>query len=126
MWLCPIKPSKREIFAPNYIGSEVIINVGVWGAMPDNNNDYIFQNKTFERYVQKLNGRKVLYSQTFYDSNQFWSIYDKRAYFELRNKYFASTTFPDVYEKVHVNKLYKVSYSKGWLKLLFQPIKKQG
>lgn len=45
---------------------------------------------------------KWLYAHTYYTEEEFWDIYDRKWYDDLRVKYHA-TTLPSVYEKVKID-----------------------
>lgn len=73
-----------------------MLNIGVWGPCPG---EPVSTNRLIEAKLTELKGMKWLYAQTFYSSEEFWKIYDKKSYDELRTRYNAST-LPDVYDKV--------------------------
>ena len=62
-----------------------------------------FYNKQIENRLVELGGMKCLYSDTFFGEDQFWSIYDKQAYDQVKAKYDPHNTYLDLYQKV-VNK----------------------
>jgi Delta24-sterol reductase len=76
-----------------------LLNIGVWGETPKD----VLQvsiNRKIEEKLKSLSGMKWLYAQTFYTNEEFWSIYDKSWYDDLRQKYGAEGYIPSVYEKV--------------------------
>jgi hypothetical protein len=83
-------------------GYPEIINVGVWGQGSRNREKFIEVNRKLETTVRDLGGIKWLYAQTFYTEDEFWSIYDRQAYDNLRGKYYASG-LPTVYDKVNLD-----------------------
>ncbi|KAI9889656.1 MAG: hypothetical protein M1814_005057 [Vezdaea aestivalis] len=111
LWLCPIKPSAiggmnpRSLWAdPNSEGGEdeMLLNIGVWGPGPKNQQKFITKNVELEKELNKLGGTKWLYAQTYYTEEEFWQTYDRELYDALREKYDAES-LPDVYTKVKVN-----------------------
>ena len=56
-------------------------------------------NKKIENKVKELNGKKSLYSTSFYAENEFWSLYGGKAYFKLKTKYDRLNRFRNLYEK---------------------------
>ncbi len=44
-------------------------------------------NRLIEAKVSELHGKKGLYSDSFYTAEEFWNIYDKKAYDALKQKY---------------------------------------
>lgn len=111
IWLCPISPVGRSP-QPNFglfgnqaaeeTTTENVLSFGVWGPGPRGRKKFIEANRNLERKTQALSGRKWLYAQTFYTEDEFWSIYDRRSYDALREKYQA-THLPSIYEKVKLD-----------------------
>lgn len=104
IWLCPIvSTSNPQWFAPHFQndsqGSSNFINVGVYG-IPSTNRPSSEAAHSLEKLAQQLNGRKMLYSQTYYSKNDFWNIYSKEAYTELREKYHANGVWTSIEDKV--------------------------
>lgn len=103
-WLCPLvgdgaggglNPHGNKDGELN--GEEgMMLNIGVWGPSPA---EPVATNRAIEAKLTELHGMKWLYAQTFYTEEEFWSIYDKKSYDELRLKYNAMT-IPNVYDKV--------------------------
>jgi hypothetical protein len=121
LWLCPFRPGKRDMFSPNHIETDLVINVGVWGEVSHDYEHFVRVNRAIENKVAELHGRKVLYAHVYYPRNQFWEIYDHVHYNALRGKYFASSVFPDIYDKTKVVKKYKRSILLGLWKALCSP-----
>jgi delta24-sterol reductase len=105
LWLCPMKQNKRvsmnpHIPSPGNAGEtngEALLNIGVWAPCPPG--DRVSVNRTVEAKLRSLGGMKWLYADTFYTEEEFWSIYDRKWYTDLRRKYGAAG-LPDVYQKV--------------------------
>jgi delta24-sterol reductase len=122
LWLCPIKgdsnttlhTSKKYISpttqpalsndtttAPNHV------NIGVWGIpflgtkiyTRKNFNEFINLNRDIERKVQDLGGLKWLYAHNYYTEEEFWQVYDKEGYENLREK-FGAGGLPSLWDKV--------------------------
>mmetsp|Transcript_36421 Transcript_36421/g.100304 ORF Transcript_36421/g.100304 Transcript_36421/m.100304 type:complete len:524 (-) Transcript_36421:138-1709(-) len=104
IWLCPVKaPKRRQLLSANgNRGGEdiVLIDVGLYGRITDHAG--IAAARHFERWGEKHNARKMLYSQSYYSEAEFWSppMYDQREYQALRRKYGAEGTLVDLYRKV--------------------------
>jgi len=76
-------------------------------------------NRDIETTAAELDGRKVLYAHAYYPKEEFWKIYDEQAYHRLREKYHASRTFPNIYEKIFVRERYRAGVGRGlWLLFL--------
>lgn len=119
LWLCPLRPGRHDKLSPTSINTDLVINVGVWGKVDIDYNNFIRANRSTENKVRMLGGRKVLYAHTYYSKEEFWQIYDQDWYMKLRKKYIASSVFPDIYEKVKVSEKYKSSVFFGIIKALW-------
>lgn len=113
LWLCPLRRGVNDKLSPNYLDTDLVINVGVWGKLDDNYVNFVQTNRNVEEKVAQLHGRKVLYAHSYYSRDQFWRIYDHAWYSALRDKYFANSVFPDVYEKIKVTGRYRKSILLG-------------
>ena len=123
LWLCPLKPTGKEFMSPTFLKTNLIINIGVWGELKKDFPTILKLNRDLEKMTEKLGGRKVLYAHCYYPKKEFWSVYGYRSYTDLREKYSAKQTLPDIYEKIIVNGKYKVSYVGGVLSILKSPRK---
>jgi FAD/FMN-containing dehydrogenase len=56
-------------------------------------------NRLIERRTAELGGAKSLYSEAYYDRDEFWSIYNEAAYRALKRKYDPQGRLRDLYEK---------------------------
>ncbi len=117
LWICPLKPEQKTKLSPTLSESELIVNIGVWGRLPDEI-DFLKVNRELEAEAMRLDGKKILYAHAYYSREEFWNIYDYDWYKELRTKYSADTVFPDIYDKVHVSETYKPSNRKSVMKFL--------
>lgn len=106
LWLCPLKQSKMPTMHPHSTRDskssdnkdlKPLMNIGLWGYGKEK--DLVKANISLESKLKELGGMKWLYAQTYYNEPQFWEMYDRKWYDELREKYNA-TTLPSVYEKV--------------------------
>ncbi|PNH44078.1 hypothetical protein VD0004_g3541 [Verticillium dahliae] len=103
LWLCPLPAIATPTFHPaTDPPGAPSLNVGVWGRGPHDLEAFVRTNRDLEAKVRALGGRKVLYSHAYYDEDDFWAIYGRAWYDELRLKYHA-TTLPTVYDKVRVD-----------------------
>ncbi len=118
LWLCPLRPGGNDKLSPNYLDTDLVINIGIWGEVSDGYSNFIQINRNIEDKVTQLYGRKVLYAHSYYSREQFWKIYDYSWYSALRNKYFASSVFPEIYDKINVTERYKKSILSGIWKAL--------
>ncbi|MDY6778224.1 MAG: FAD-binding protein [Candidatus Nanohaloarchaea archaeon] len=109
LWLLPLQPQGSAKLAPNYLDTNLCINVGLWGR-PDGNP--VRRKHQLEAKARELEARKTLYAQQFYDRDTFWSIYDRDWYQRLRERYDADV-FPTVYDKTHMDELPPPSMEKA-------------
>ena len=109
VWLCPLS-QRQQLGQSTFSDFEVngqstetrrLLNFGIWGRGPTNWEQFVEANRTLEHKVQELNGKKWLYAHTYYTEEEFWKIYDREKYDELREKYHA-THLPTVYDKVRM------------------------
>ncbi|XXH01813.1 hypothetical protein Hte_008174 [Hypoxylon texense] len=109
LWLCPIQETPPPTFnpyvetTPKQVDEKVIsqfLNIGLWGSGPRDRAAFVSLNRDLEcRLRADFGGIKWLYAHTYYTEDEFWQVYDKASYDELRQKYKA-TTLPSVYDKV--------------------------
>lgn len=90
--LCPLKGSPHFL-SPNY-GNGPFLNFGVYGLNP-----YKEALAKIEAKLNELGGRKMLYGHSDYTEEEFWKIYDKRRYEELRRSLEANQ-LPSLYQKI--------------------------
>ena len=106
LWLCPVKPApndERSFSMGKHISHEkTLLDIGIWGMGPRDARQFIKLNRDFEAKITELNGLKCLYAHAYYTEDEFWQIYDEKAYTELREKYHAQS-LPSVYDKVKVD-----------------------
>lgn len=97
LWLCPVKPTAtQQIFSPHFLPTSKLYDVGVYGLDQEAEKT----TRQLEKLCAKLGGRKMLYAYNYYTPTQFWQIYNKSFYDELRVKYEAAPRFPSIEEKV--------------------------
>ena len=102
VWLCPMKqrdPSATwDLYQLN--PETTYVNVGFWssverpaGQAPDE------VNRAIEAEVDRLGGRKSLYSDAFYGEDDFWRIYNGEVYRRLKKEYDPDSRLLDLYDK---------------------------
>jgi delta24-sterol reductase len=108
LWLCPLREMDPPSFHPYTTlpgpgdFPEPMLNVGLWGQTSSDVDAFVRQNRELESKLTELGGRKVLYSHTYYTEQEFWHLYDRSWYDDLRQRY-SATTLPTVYDKVKVD-----------------------
>lgn len=105
IFLAPCKTA-REIgltsrFNPRVaeVADQRIFAVGVYGRGPSDPKAFVELNRKLELRSAELLGAKLLYARTYYTEDEFWTIYDKDVYEEMRKKYKAET-LPSVFDKL--------------------------
>ncbi|OAP64977.1 hypothetical protein AYL99_00949 [Fonsecaea erecta] len=106
IWLCPVtniyhdKPTfTSSVRCPRTREPEKLIDVGLYGMSFANAEEFGNVNRALERSLRIHGGQKALFASSFYTEDEFWSIYDRKWYTALREKYNAAS-LPSVYEKV--------------------------
>ncbi|KAL5598553.1 hypothetical protein BROUX41_003517 [Berkeleyomyces rouxiae] len=105
LWLCPLRRAPPPTFHPHAAADDAaneLLNIGLWGWGPSDRAEFVAKNRELERRLRQDGGHKWFYAHTYYDEREFWDIYGREWYDELRNKYHA-THLPSVYDKVKVN-----------------------
>jgi FAD/FMN-containing dehydrogenase len=76
------------------------VNVGFWTSVPlKEGMAPTHHNRWVEEEVDRLGGRKSLYSTAFYDEDRFWSLYNGEAYGKLKGHYDPGRRLTDLYDK---------------------------
>lgn len=81
-------------------GDGLWFNVGVYGTPSVDPFDPVIVNRNLESEVTRLEGRKMLYAQSFYTPEEFWSLFNKKAYEANREKYHSTNVFPSLDKKL--------------------------
>ncbi len=111
LWLLPMRPDGRRRLAPNHLETGLAINIGIWGPAAGEPREL---KERLEQKAMELGARKSLYAHQFYTEEEFWSIYDKGWYRQLRQGYGAEEVFPDVYSATHTDSLPEPSRLKAF------------
>jgi len=108
LWLCPLKQTSLPTIHPHHDERQAdgtlkpMLNIGLWGPGPKDHDAFVALNRDLERKLRELGGMKWLYAHTYYSEEEFWDVYPREWYDELREKYNAKT-LPTVYEKVKID-----------------------
>jgi len=104
IWVCPVKKHNSKRKYPLYETKPILyLNFGFWDTKPTKHKDGHYT-KSIEKKVEKLQGRKMLYSRSFYSPKEFAQLYDQKAHHSLKRKYDPQGVFGDFYEKCVMNK----------------------
>jgi len=101
-WLCPLHQRDRaaqwELY-PLDPGT-TYVNFGFWStvSLASGQSDGA-HNRRIERVVEELDGRKSLYSTSYYEREEFWRVYNGAAYDALKESYDSEHRLLDLYQK---------------------------
>lgn len=100
IWLCPVRGTKKpQIFSPHYSPTHNFIDIGLYG-LTKTFAPLQEVNRYYEQMTRSMEGRKMLYSHSFYTPEEFWQIYSQGDYLKLRKKYHAEAKWLSIEEKV--------------------------
>jgi FAD/FMN-containing dehydrogenase len=102
VWLCPLRQTPGAQRWPLYplTPGQLYVNFGFWSSCPlEPGMDPSHHNRWVEDEVDRLGGRKSLYSSAFYDEDRFWSIYNGPVYRDLKARYDPTNRLLDLYAK---------------------------
>ncbi len=102
LWLCPLRQRDPSAVWELYRldPSVLYVNVGFWSTVPlEAGMDRAHHNRWVEAEVDRLGGRKSLYSTAFYDEDRFWELYNGPVYRSLKDRYDAPGRLSDLYAK---------------------------
>ncbi|HLX31125.1 MAG TPA: FAD-binding oxidoreductase [Casimicrobiaceae bacterium] len=103
IWVCPIRAPDRNAEPTLYRlpRGTLSVNFGFWDTVPSRERRPAgFLNRKIERRVQDAGGIKSLYSDSYFDEYEFWSIYNRAAYEALKARYDPRNDLGDLYAKV--------------------------
>ena len=101
VWLCPVqlRDTAGWPLYPMEPG-RLFVNVGFWATVPlrpgqpDGTHNRLIESK-----VTELGGHKSLYSDSYFNEDEFWSRYDGETYRKLKETYDPKGRLPDLYAK---------------------------
>jgi len=102
IWLCPIRaPATARRFTLYPLRPDALyVNFGFWDVVRDRvQRPPGYRNRMIEERVRALGGLKSLYSDSYYTEDEFWSVFDRRAYTALKVRYDPRGALPDLYAK---------------------------
>lgn len=102
IWVCPTQ--LHDTSAPFSLypmrPGQLYLNFGFWDFVrPPRPTPPGHYNRLIERTVARLDGKKSLYSSSFYDEDEFWRLYNREAYERLKRRYDPDGVFRNLYEK---------------------------
>jgi FAD/FMN-containing dehydrogenase len=101
VWVCPLRLREHEGW-PLYPmkPDRLYVNVGFWAtvALRPGETEGTY-NRRIESKVTELGGHKSLYSDSYFDEDEFWLAYDGETYRKLKQAYDPNDRLPDLYSK---------------------------
>jgi len=100
IWICPtqtLHETQRAAFCP-LKPNTLYLDFGFWSSIKSTHPEG-FYNRKIEEITESLSGLKSLYSASYYTKEEFWKIYDKKSYMELKKKYDPKERLSSLYEK---------------------------
>jgi FAD/FMN-containing dehydrogenase len=102
IWLCPLRQRRPDDTWQLYRldPSALYVNVGFWSSVAlAHGMAHDHHNRWVEAEVDRLDGRKSLYSTVFYGKDHFWELYNGPVYSRLKERYDPSARLADLYAK---------------------------
>jgi FAD/FMN-containing dehydrogenase len=101
VWLCPLRQRTQAPWDLYPLDPDTLyINLGFWGGVPiapgDTPGD---RDRRLERAVAEHDGRKSLYSNAYYEPEEFWATYGGERYREVKRRYDPDGRLLDLYDK---------------------------
>jgi FAD/FMN-containing dehydrogenase len=105
VWMCPTQPFSNGATYDLYTmrPKTLYINFGFWDAVKTGREDG-YLNKKIESIVERLHGKKSLYSTSYYSEKKFRELYNGDAYDKLKRRYDAHKRFKTLYDKCVLRK----------------------
>jgi FAD/FMN-containing dehydrogenase len=102
IWTCPARHVNTTAPTPLFRMNEdtLYVDFGFWDVIKGRTYyEPGHFNRLIEQKTAELGGAKSLYSESYYDRAQFWSIYNEPCYRALKQKYDPQGRLKDLYEK---------------------------
>lgn len=97
LWLCPVRLREDWPLYPLPPG-RTFVNVGFWSTVPAGTTEGE-TNRAVERCVRDLGGHKSLYSDAYYEQDEFDALYGGEDYRVVKKAYDPDGRFLDLYAK---------------------------
>ena len=126
LWLCPLAGAQMPTFHPMTTSpavagarsagtSDEMLSIGLWGWGPKKLEQFVAKNRALEAKLEELRGRKWLYANMFYTEEEFWRLYDREWYEDLRERYHA-TNLVSIYDKIRKSGV----GARGWAQTIME------
>lgn len=98
VWVCPFRVTSGRYPLYRLRTDTPYVNFGFWDTVRSREPDGHY-NAIVEQLVAQHEGKKSLYSRSTFEEQEFWAMYDRRAYETLKCEYDQAGRFPGLYEK---------------------------
>jgi len=99
IWLCPLRLRAEEGWPLYPIRPHhTYVNVGFWSSVPAGPTEG-YTNRMIERKVSELDGHKSLYSDAYYERDEFDQLYGGETYKTVKKEYDPDSRLLDLYSK---------------------------
>ena len=101
VWLCPVRLRDREGWPLYPMDADTLyVNVGFWSTVSLRPGEEMgSRNRLIEAKVSEIGGHKSLYSDSYYEEEEFWRHYNGEAYLALKGRYDKGSRLPGLYAK---------------------------
>ncbi len=102
VWICPTRVYDKQARFDLYRMDprRLYVNFGFWDVIRGRKKlSPGYYNRKIEERVLALQGKKSLYSDSYFSPEQFWEIYNRPAYDRLKKKYDPEEVLKDLYRK---------------------------
>lgn len=100
IWTCPYRAYEGKnpfSFVPTD-PSTLYVDFGFWDKIPSDKPSGYY-NRLIEQKTAELKGFKSLYSDSFYTEEEFWNLFSKPLFLQLKSKYDPKKTLKTLFEK---------------------------
>lgn len=107
IWICPVATSERSPNFPLFpLRSDTnYINFGFWDSTKTRERrPQGYLNRKIERKTAELGGIKSLYSDIYFEEDEFWGVYNREEYFRIKRNYDPDGKFLNLYDKCVLRK----------------------
>ncbi|HEX7043763.1 MAG TPA: FAD-binding oxidoreductase [Burkholderiales bacterium] len=102
VWICPTRAYRPDVRFDLYHlePGRLYVNFGFWDVISGRERrPEGFYNRQVERKVMELGGMKSLYSDSYFTPEEFWRLYNRPVYEQLKRKYDPAGRLKDLYAK---------------------------
>lgn len=119
LWVCPVRlfdHGADEGFIRNPANgatSQMYVDLGIYGIPKNvgtNSYDQVPTTRRLEKFTREYSGYQMLYADICMTRHEFEQMFNHRHYRAMRSKYLADDAFPEVYDKVTLEKWLRDEY----------------